>query len=72
MAEWLRRIAESLATWVRFPLDAESFFSPCAILHGTESVSALTRALFILLDNIFLLGFRQWLSRADRVLTLNM
>ena len=45
-----------------------------SFLRGTEPVSALTRVLFILLlfNNFFFLGFRQWQSRTDRVLTLNM
>ena len=45
MAEWLRRVAESLATLVRFPLGAETLCRSSAILRGTEPVSALTRAL---------------------------
>ena len=66
----------SLATWVRFLISAEMLCSASAILRGTESVSAMTLALFILLQcctlyNFFFLGFRQWLSRADRVVNLN-
>ena len=74
MAEWLRLVIDSLETWARFPLAAESFCGAAAILCGTEPVSAPTCALFILLQSLyfFSLGFRQWRSRADRVLTLNM
>ena len=48
--------------------------SPAAILRGTEPVSALTSALLYCcaLYNFVFLGFRQWRSCADRVLTLNM
>ena len=41
--------AVSLATWVRFLTSAETLCSASAILRGTEPVSVLTRALFILL-----------------------
>ena len=41
-------------------------------MSGTEPVSALTQAVILLLSLICFLGFRQWLSRADRVLTLYM
>ena len=43
------------------------------ILRGTESVCALTRALWYCcaLYNFFFLGFRQWRSCADRVANLN-
>ena len=49
MAQWLRLVAESWATWVQFLISAEFLCSPSAILRGTEPVRALTRALFILL-----------------------
>ena len=42
-------------------MSAEMLCSALAILHGTEPVSALYN---------FLLGFCQWLSRADRVVNL--
>ena len=76
MAQWLRWVAVSLAPWVLFLISAEMLCSASAILRGTESVSAMTLALFILLQcctlyNFFFLGFRQWLSRADRVVNLN-
>ena len=46
---------------------------PSAILRGTEPVGALTRTLLYCcpLYNFFFLGFRQWLSCADRVVNLN-
>ena len=77
MAQWLRRLAVSRATWVRFPQGDPGDETPCsplAILRGTEPISTLTRALLYccaLCDFVFL-GFRQWRSRADRFLTLNM
>ena len=74
MVEWLRLVVDSLVIWVRFTHGAESFCSAAAILRGTEPVSAQTLALFTLLCSLifFFLGFRQWRSRTDRVLTLNM
>ena len=75
MAEWLRLLVDSLVTWVRFVCGAESFCrSAAAILRGTEPISAQTCVLFILLTlyNFFFLGFRQWQSSTDRILTLNM
>ena len=64
----------SRALRIRFQLGAETFCSPLSISRGTEPVSAMTLALFILLRSLFFfpLGFRQWWSRADRVLTLNI
>ena len=59
-------------------MSAETLCSAMAILRGTEpisAVSALTRVLFILLRSLIfflLLGFFQWLSRAEMVLTLNV
>ena len=50
MVEWSRLAVHSLETWIRFPHGAESFCSAAAIL---EPVSALTRALFILLRSLF-------------------
>ena len=52
MVEWLRLVIHSLETWVRLPHGAESFCRAAAILRGTEPVSALTRALFILLRSL--------------------
>ena len=73
IAHWLRQLARSKTTWVQFQQDAETLCSPSAILHGTEPVSALTRVLLYCgLSYLFNLGFCQWQSRADRVLTLNM
>ena len=78
MVEWLLLVVHSLETWVRFLHGVDSFCSAAAILRGTEPpsepVSALTRALFILLRSLyfFFLGFRHWLSSTDRVLTFNM
>ena len=68
------KVLISLETWIRFPQGDESFCRAADILRVTVPVSALTRALLILLRslNFFFLGFRQWRSRADRVLTLNM
>ena len=63
----------SLATWVRFLMSAETLCCASCILRGTEPVSALIRALFYIaaLSLFFFLGFRQWRSRADRVVNLN-
>ena len=52
MAKWLRLVAESRATWVRLMMNAETLCCASAILRGTEPVSALTRALFILLRSV--------------------
>ena len=52
MAEWLRLVVDSLVTWVRFPRGAEPFCRAATILCGTEPVSALIRALFILLRSL--------------------
>ena len=65
MAELLKLVVDSLVLWVRFVHGA--------ILCGTEPVSAQTRALYCCaLYNYFFLKFRQWRSRTDSVLTLNM
>ena len=45
-------VVDSLETWVRLQNGAESFCRAAAILRGTEPVSALTRALFILLRSL--------------------
>ena len=52
----------SRALRIRFQLGAETFCSPLSISRGTEPVSAMTLALFILLRSLFFfpLGFRQW------------
>ena len=60
MAEWLRLVVEHLETWTQFPLDAESFCRAAAILRGTEPVSALIRALFILLRPLYFSS--SWIS----------
>ena len=54
-------------------MSAETLCRSSAILCGTEPISALTHALFILLHSLklFFLGFRQWRSRADKVVNLN-
>ena len=52
MAEWLRLVVDSLETWVRLLHGGEFFCRTAAILRGTEPVSALTRALFILLRSL--------------------
>ena len=67
VASWFGRVAESLVTWVRFLMSADSFCSASAMLCGTELISALTCALFILLRSLyfFFLGFRQWRSREN-------
>ena len=44
--------AENWATWVRFLMTAETHCLTLAILRGTEPVSALTQALFILLRSL--------------------
>ena len=74
MAEWLRLVVDSLVTWVLIAHGAEPFCSAAAILRGTEPVSAQTPALFYIaaLSIICFFGFRQWRSRTDRVLALNM
>ena len=69
MVEWLRLIVHSLETWVQFLHGADYLCSAAAILRGTESVSAFCIAA---LSIIFFFAFRQWRSRIDRVLTLNM
>ena len=74
MTQWLRWVAVSRATWVRIQHGTETFLRPSVILRGTEPVTALKRALLycFALYNFVFLGFRQWWSRADKVLTLNM
>ena len=69
----VKRGTVSLAILVRFPQGPHHFCHPSAILCGTEPVSALTLVLLYCctLYNFFL-GFRQWRSCADRILTLNM
>ena len=52
MAEWVTLVVDSLEIWVRFSKGTESFCHEVAILRGTEPVSALTRALFILLRSL--------------------
>ena len=52
MAKWIRLAAESPATWDPFLLSAETLCSASAILRGTEPVSALIRALFMLLHSL--------------------
>ena len=59
MAQWLRLVAESRATWVRFLKSAETLCSASAILRGTEPVSALTRALFTLSRSLWF--FSSWI-----------
>ena len=68
MVEWLRLVIHSLETWVRFPHGAESFCRAAAILRGTEPVSALTRALFILLRFLSFFFFLDFVS-GDLALT---
>ena len=62
----------SWAPWVLFLMSAESHFSASAILRGSEPVSALTQSFLYCcsLYNLFFLGFRQRLSRSDRVVNL--
>ena len=48
----LRMVEESQATLVRFLLCVETLCLPLAILCGTKPVTALTRALFILLRSL--------------------
>ena len=62
----------SRVTLVQFLMNAEILCSALAILRGTEPVSALTRALLILLRlyDFFVLGFCQWRSHADKVVIL--
>ena len=67
-----RESGESVVTWVRFLMSAETLCLALAIWRGAEPVSALTRALFILLRlrlyNCFL-EFRQWRHCGDLALT---
>ena len=59
--------------WVRISQGAETLCHISAYLRGTEPITALTPLLCIAALLIpFLIGFRQWWSRADRVLTLNL
>ena len=69
MAQRLRHLPVSQATWNGFSQGAETPCRPLAILRGTEPVSALTRALLYccVLYKKKILGFCQWRSRADRV-----
>ena len=73
----------SPATYVRVLQGAEFSCHHSAILRGTEPVSGLARAPFTLLSclfyiaqlslrslQLFFLEFRQWQSRAGRVLLL--
>ena len=65
MADWLRLVAKSRATWVRFLHTVQSAKTLChasAILRGTEPVNALTRALFILLRS---LNFFSWILSVE-------
>ena len=54
MAQWLRRVAVSWATWVRFLQGVKTLCRPLAIFLGTEPVSAHARLrlFFILLLSI--------------------
>ena len=52
MAEWLRLVVDSPETQVLVLHGAEPSARAAAILRGTEPVSALTRALFILLRSL--------------------
>ena len=75
MAEWLRRVTESLATlglipaWCWNSLQPLGHFAWHRARQGND-----THAFYIaVLSIIFLLlGFRQWRSSTDRILTLNM
>ena len=57
-------------TWVWFLKIAEMLCRAWPILRGTESVSALTWALFILMHSLYIILFCQWWSSADRVVNL--
>ena len=80
IAQWLRSVALILETWDQFPQGVKVSAivppqaGPLAILCGTEPVSGLTPALLYCcaLYNFFFLGFCQWRSCLDRVLTLKM
>ena len=77
MVEWLRLVAESQASWVRFLKCTDTLYQVSASLYGTEPVSALTRKLFISLCSLyFFLSWissvaNHWRSCADRVVNLN-
>ena len=78
MAQWLaigRLIAESLATWVQILKSAKT--KPSAgpqpfFVALSPSVHCQLRFLCCCTLYNFFLGFRQWRSRADRVVNLNM
>ena len=69
MAQWLRLVVESKETWVLFLMSFDMLCRPSAIMRGTEPVSTFYIAA---LSTIFFLGFRQWWSRADRVVLDNL
>ena len=55
------------------PWSAETLCCLLAILRGTEPVSALTRGFYIAAFSVIPPPqIRQWQSRADRILSLNM
>ena len=66
MAQWLRQVALSWETWVRFQQSAETLCNPSAILCSTEPVSALTLEILYCCSLCFFpLRFYQWRSRTD-------
>ena len=61
-----------LATWVRFRMNAETLCCPSSFCVAlSQSVHWHARFYIAALSIIFFLGFRQWQSRADRVVNLN-
>ena len=73
IAHWSRWVTVNQVTWVWFQQGAETLCSPSAILNGTEPVNALTlKLLYCCALSLSILGFHQWWSCVDRVLTLNM
>ena len=60
MAQWKRQVIVSQVNWVRFLKGAETLYSPLAILHGFEPVSALRRVLAALSIIFF-----SWMSSVE-------
>ena len=72
--KWYELMAQWLATWVWFLQGAETSASIAILLALNPSVHWHARFLYsscCTLYYIFFLGFRQWRSRADKVVNLN-
>ena len=68
MDKWSKLVETSRAALVRFPLGAENFCRPLAILRGTEPLSALTVGHVRFLYCCALISFLNFVS-GDRALT---